>query len=61
MWRHLPDRAGDARLVEGEVLESPGQAPVDSRVTDRGTCIGGELGLNLCGRGTRLQSVIPTH
>jgi hypothetical protein len=45
---------GDVRPGEGEVLESPNQAPIDSLVTNRGTRIGGDLGLSVHGCGTRL-------
>jgi hypothetical protein len=42
---------GDIRPGEGEVPESLNQATVGSRVTDRGTHVGGDLGLSIhrCG------------
>jgi hypothetical protein len=36
MEAHLLDRVGNIRPGEGEVLESPSQAVVGSRVADRG-------------------------
>jgi hypothetical protein len=34
MWRHLLDRVGNVGPGEGEVLESPSQDTVGSRVAD---------------------------
>jgi hypothetical protein len=41
---HLLDRVGDVKPGESEVLESPGQAAVGSRVADRGPHVGRDLG-----------------
>jgi hypothetical protein len=48
---HLPDRVGNVGPSEGEVLESPSQPAVGSRVTDGGPHVGGDLGLSVdwCG------------
>jgi hypothetical protein len=43
----LLDRVVDVMLGEGEVLESPDQPVVCSRVADRGTYVGGDLGLSV--------------
>jgi hypothetical protein len=49
---HLLDSVGNVEPGEGEVLESPNQAAVDSRVTDGGPHVG-DLGLSVdrCGAG----------
>jgi hypothetical protein len=57
---HLLDHVGDVEPGEGEVLESPSQAMVGNRVGDRGTHIGGDLGLTMVGsrvgdRGTHVE------
>jgi hypothetical protein len=51
---HLLDHVGDIGPDEGEVLESPGQAAVGSRVTDGGARVGGDLGLSVDRRGAGL-------
>jgi hypothetical protein len=38
---------GDVRSCEGEILESSSQAVVSNRVMDRGTRVGGDLGLSV--------------
>jgi hypothetical protein len=50
---HLSDRIGNVRPGEGEVLESPNQAAVGSRVANGGPHVGGDLGLSVdrCGAG----------
>jgi hypothetical protein len=44
---HLLDRVGNVGPGEGEVLESPSQATVGSRVADRAPHVGGDLGLSV--------------
>jgi hypothetical protein len=51
---HLLNRVGNIGPGEGEVLESPGQAVVGSRVTDGGPHIGGDLSLSVDRRGAGL-------
>jgi hypothetical protein len=51
---HLLDRVGDVRPSEGEVLESPSEAVVGSRVADGPLHIRGDLGLSVNWRGTGL-------
>jgi hypothetical protein len=51
---HLLDRVGNVGPSEDEVLESPDQAAVGSRVTDRGPHVGGDLGLSVDRRRARL-------
>jgi hypothetical protein len=59
---HLLDRLGDVRPSEGEVLESPSQAPVGSQVTDMGTRVGGDLGLSVHEHGTMLAiGIVPNE
>jgi hypothetical protein len=50
---HLLDRVGNVGPDEGEVLESPSQAAIGSRVADGGPHVGGDLGLSVdrCGVG----------
>jgi hypothetical protein len=51
---HLLDRVGKVGSGEGEVLESPNQATVGSRVADGGPHIGGDLGLSVDRHGAGL-------
>jgi hypothetical protein len=51
---HLLDRVGNVGPGEGEVLESPTQAVVGSRVADGAPHIGGDLGLSVDRRGAGL-------
>jgi hypothetical protein len=51
---HLLDRVGNVGPGEGEVLESPSQATVGSRVVDRGSHVGGDLGPSVDQRGAGL-------
>jgi hypothetical protein len=51
---HLLDCIGDVRPGEGKLLESPDQALGDSRVTNRGPCVGGYIDLSIHEHGTRL-------
>jgi hypothetical protein len=51
---HLLDRVGNVRPGEGEVLESPSQAAVGSRVADEGPHVGGDLDLSVDQRGAEL-------
>jgi hypothetical protein len=51
---HLLDCVGDVRLGEGDILESPSQAAVGSRVTDRGTHVREDLGLSVHRHGAGL-------
>jgi hypothetical protein len=44
---HLLDRIGNVGSAEGEVLESPSQTAVGSRVMDGGPHVGGDLGLSV--------------
>jgi hypothetical protein len=44
---HLLDCVGDVRPGEGEVLESPSQVAVGSRVVDGDPHVGGDLGLSV--------------
>jgi hypothetical protein len=44
---HLLDCIGDVGAGEGEVLDSLGQAVVDSRVADGGAHVEGDLGLSI--------------
>jgi hypothetical protein len=55
---HLPDRVGNVRPGEGEVLESPSHGAVGSRVGDRGPNVRGDLGLSVDWRGAGL---VVTH
>jgi hypothetical protein len=50
---HLLDRVGNVGPSEGEVLESPSQLAVGSRVTGGGPDVRGDLGLSVdrCGLG----------
>jgi hypothetical protein len=50
---HLMDRVGNVKPSEGEVMESPNQATVGSRVKDRASRVGGDLGMSVdrCGAG----------
>jgi hypothetical protein len=50
---HLLDRVGNVGPGEGEVLESPSQAAVGTRVADWGAHVRGNLGLSVdwCGAG----------
>jgi hypothetical protein len=51
---HLLDRVGNVGPSEGEVLESPSQAAVGSRVADGGPNVGGDLDLSVDRRGAGL-------
>jgi hypothetical protein len=51
---HLLDHVGNVKSGEGEVLESPDQVAVSSRVTDRGAHVRGDLGLSVEQRGAGL-------
>jgi hypothetical protein len=51
---HLLDRVGNVGPGEGEVLESPSQAAVGSRVADGGPHVEGDLGLSVDRRGAGL-------
>jgi hypothetical protein len=51
---HLLDRVGNVNLGEDEVLESPSQATVGSRVAVRSPHVGGDLGLSVDQRGAGL-------
>jgi hypothetical protein len=51
---HLLYCVGNVRSGEGEVLESPNQAAIDSRVTDGSPHVGGDLGLSVDRRGAGL-------
>jgi hypothetical protein len=51
---HLLDHVGDVRPDEGEVLESPGQATVGSRIADKGFHVGGDLDQSVDQYGTGL-------
>jgi hypothetical protein len=52
---HLLDCVGNVVPGEGEVLESPSQAAVGSRVVDRSPQVGGDLGLSVDRRGAGLS------
>jgi hypothetical protein len=59
---HLLNRLGDIRPSEGEVLESPNQAPVGSQVTDMGTRVGGDLDMSVHEHGTMLAiGIVPNE
>jgi hypothetical protein len=51
---HLLDHVGNVRPDKGEVLESPSQVVVGSRVTDGAPHVGGDLGLSVDQRGAGL-------
>jgi hypothetical protein len=51
---HLLDRVGNVGPGEGEVLGSPSQAAVGSRVAYGGPQVGGDLGLSIDQRGAWL-------
>jgi hypothetical protein len=51
---HLLDRIGNVGPGECEVLESPSQAVVGTRVTDGGPNVGGDLDLSVDRRGAGL-------
>jgi hypothetical protein len=53
---HLLDRVGNVRSGEGEVLESPSQVVVDSRVVDGCPHVRGDLGLSVDRRGAGLTA-----
>jgi hypothetical protein len=55
MEAHLSGRIGDVGLGECEVLESPGQTTVGSRVTDGVAHVRGDLGLSVDRRGAELE------
>jgi hypothetical protein len=59
---HLLNRLGDIRPSEGEVLESPNQAPVGSQVTDMSTRVGGDLDMSVHEHGTMLAiGIVPNE
>jgi hypothetical protein len=51
---HLLDRVGNVGPGEGDVLESPSQVAVGSRVADGGPHVEGDLGLSVDRRGAGL-------
>jgi hypothetical protein len=51
---HLLDHVGDVGPGEGEILESPSQAAIGSRVADRGPHVRGGHGLSVNRSGARL-------
>jgi hypothetical protein len=54
---HLLDRVGNVKSGEGEILESPSQAVVGSRVADGCPHVGGDLGLSVDRRGAGFAAV----
>jgi hypothetical protein len=54
MKSHMLDHVGDVRSSEGEVMESPDEAPVGRHVVDRGSIVVGDLRLSVNKHGVGL-------